>query len=91
MSFIDHVDKAGRGRGVSQMSILLHKAYLEKWSTKGVQNVQKMLTYCMDNLLETFPSFDVANTSKRSRRMAGWATIAGWHTIPVVCCTPLAY
>ena len=33
-SFINHVDMTGR-RGVCQMSILLHKPYLVKWSTKG--------------------------------------------------------
>ena len=33
-SFINHVDMAGGG-GVYQLSILLHKPYLVKWSTKG--------------------------------------------------------
>ena len=39
---INHVDMEG-GRGVSQMSMLLHKPYLVKWSTKGegVTNIQK--------------------------------------------------
>ena len=31
---INHVDMEG-GRGVSQMSMLLHKPYLVKWSAKG--------------------------------------------------------
>ena len=31
----------GRGRGVSQMSMLLHKPYFVKWSTRGVKNLQK--------------------------------------------------
>ena len=34
VSLINHVDLAG-GRGVCQMSILLHKHYIVKWSTKG--------------------------------------------------------
>ena len=40
----------GRGRGVSQMSMLLHKSYLVKWSTKGEggKNLQKLSTWSMD-------------------------------------------
>ena len=31
-----------RGRGVSQMTILLHKPYLVKVTMKGVKNIQKI-------------------------------------------------
>ena len=36
---------------MSQMSILLHKPYLVKWSTKGegVKNFQKMSTWFMND------------------------------------------
>ena len=37
---MNHVDMEG-GEGLSQMSILLHKTCFEKWSTKGVKNIQK--------------------------------------------------
>ena len=70
------------------MSILLHKPYLEKWSTKGGQNIQKKLsTWFMDNPLETFPSFDVANTSK-TKQEEDWLCYYCYTGI-LVCSTPL--
>ena len=41
----------GRGEGVSQMSMLLHKPYLVKWSTKGEggqKSPKKLSTWFMD-------------------------------------------
>ena len=53
---INHVDM----EGVSEMSILLHKTCFEKWSTKGVKNIQKKLsTWFMDDpLWDILGSFD---------------------------------
>ena len=47
---INHVDMEGT-EGVNQISILIHKFYLEKWSTRreGAKKFQKLSTWFMDN------------------------------------------
>ena len=68
-SSIHHVDM--EGEGVSQMTILLHKLYLVKWTTKGEGSKisKKLSTWVMDS-----PSRDY--TAKATvTRLVLWAAI----------------
>ena len=75
-SFIKHVDRVGEGgRGVAKCSILLHKLYFVKWSTKErVKNDQKTVHMVYEQP-QFMPLFNIMNSQGvKVKTKMSWVT-----------------